>query len=163
MSTAIDPIKAEHRALRFNTIDDALAEIERIAAAERAGTLRTTGNWSFGQIFGHLATWIDFPYDGYPDSVRPPWILKLVCRMMKGKFLRGPLPRGSRIPNFPEGTLGTERLSTDEGHARVVRAFKRLQGAPPLRPSPIFGVLTHEEWIAGNLRHAELHLGYLHP
>ena len=28
---------------------------------------------------------------------------------------------------------------------------------------PIFGKLTHDEWIAINLRHAELHLGFQVP
>lgn len=154
---------SEHRTLRFHSIDDALAEADRIAAADRAGSLRTSGNWTAGQVFGHIATWMEYPYDGYPSTVRPPWFVKLILRMMKTKFLRGPLPRGARIPKFPEGTLGTEPLSTDEGLTRLTRALHRLKAAPPHHPNPIFGVLTHDEWIAGNLRHAELHMGYLHP
>ena len=39
----------------------------------------------------------------------------------------------------------------------------RLDARPPDAPNPIFGRLTHDEWKAINLRHAELHMGFLHP
>lgn len=161
MSTAIDTAKAEHRALRFNTINEVLAEIDRIAAAERAGKLRSSGNWSAGQTFGHLAAWINYAYEGYPT--KPPWIIKLILKFQKNKFMRGPLPRGVRIPGSPDGTYGVEPLSTQEGHDRVVRALNRLKAAPPAGPNVIFGPLSHQEWMTMHQRHAELHLGYLHP
>ena len=41
--------------------------------------------------------------------------------------------------------------------------MERLQAEAPTAPNVIFGQLTHEEWIAINLRHAELHLGFLIP
>jgi hypothetical protein len=58
------------RTLRFDTIDDALAEIERIVAAEPGGTLNRLGNWTPGQIKGHVAAWINYSFEGYP--IRPP-------------------------------------------------------------------------------------------
>lgn len=161
--SSVDTKAAEHRTLRFGSIDDVLAEIERIVAAERAGTLRAAGNWTVGQTLGHLATWIDLPYDGYPPTMRPPWIVKVILRLQKNKFMRGPLPRGVRIPKMPEGTLGTEKLSTEEGLSRARAAFARLKAAPPGVPNIIMGPMTHEEWMVMHQRHAELHLGYLHP
>ena len=161
MSTAIDTAKVEHRTLHFNTINDVHAEIDRIAASDRAGTLRTTGNWSAGQTFGHLAAWINYAYEGYPT--KPPWIIKLILKFQKNKFMRGPLPRGVRIPGSPGGTYGVEPLSTQEGYDRAVRALNRLKAAPPSGPNVIFGPLSHQEWMTMHQRHAELHLGYLHP
>ncbi len=58
--------------------------------------------------------------------------------------------------------MGTEPLSTEEGAARYKRAWERLRKAPPGVPNPVFGALTHEEWMMLHRRHAELHLGYLH-
>ena len=38
-----------------------------------------------------------------------------------------------------------------------------LRDNDPAKPNPVFGPLTHEQWIQLNLRHAELHLGFLVP
>ncbi len=154
---------AEHRALRFESLDAMRAEVGRIAEADRAGTLRTTGNWTAGQTFNHLATWINFGYDGFPDSLRPPWIVKLVLKLLKGRFLSAGLPKGVRMAKIPGGTLGVEPMPTDEGLAKLMAALDRAEHSPPTQPSPVFGMMTHDEYIRGTLRHAELHLGFLHP
>ena len=153
--------KSTIRPLRFTTPDDLLTEVRRLVDAERAGRLTRSGNWSLGQCLGHLATWIDFPYDGYPPNLRPPLMIKLMLRPFKKKFLRGPLKPGVRIPKLATGTLGDEPRSTEDGLARFERAWVRLRSAPPSIPNPIFGPMTHDEWIQGHLRHAELHLGFL--
>lgn len=150
------------RPLAFRTIADALEEIDRIVEAERQGRLRRLGNWSAGQNFHHLATWINYAYDGYPPSLRPAWIIKFVARtFMKTKFLKGPMPGGVRIPRVPNGTFGTEETPTDVGANELRRAFARLQAGCPTQENILFGKLTHDEWIQLNLRHAELHLGFL--
>ena len=46
--------KAERRSLEFATVADLRREIDRLVAADNAGTLRTTGNWSAGQVFQHV-------------------------------------------------------------------------------------------------------------
>lgn len=154
--------KVQRRTLSFNSIPDALAEIDRIVAADKQGTLRRLGNWSAGQNFHHIATWINYAYDGFPPSLRPPWVIKFILRtFMKSKFMKGPMPSGVKIPKIPNGTLGTEEASTEAGAAEVRRAFERLQASCPTQESLIFGKLTHDEWIRINLRHAELHLGFL--
>lgn len=158
-----NPAAPQRRTLSFASLDDLAAEARRIADADRAGTLRRAGNWSAGRTFGHIATWIDFALDGYPPDLRPPWLIKVILRTQKKKFLRGPLPSGVRIPKIKEGTLGTQDLPTEEGLARVLRSCTRLASTAPTVNNPIFGQLTHQEWIAGNLRHAEHHLGFLHP
>lgn len=157
----INPAKVtDHRKPQFRSADDVWADVERLIAADRAGTLRQTGNWTIGKSLGHLAAWINYPYDGYP--MRPPWFIKVLTRLMKKKFLYGGLQQGVRITRGGEGTYGVEPLSTDEGLSRYRQAWERLRKAPPPVPNPLFGPLTHEEWIALHCRHAELHLGYLH-
>ena len=163
-TTQIDTGKVtDRRQLRFETLDQVREDAERIAAAERAGRLRRTGNWTAGQTLGHLAAWINYAYDGYPPDLRPPWFIKLILRFQKNKFLRGPMPAGVRIPRVDGGTKGTEPLSLDEGLSRLRKAVDRLKAAPPAASSPVFGPMTHEEWRSNHLRHAELHLSFLHP
>jgi hypothetical protein len=81
--------------------------------------------------------------------------------MKKNQFLNGSMPRGVRIPNVEGGTLGTRPCSTEDGLLRYRAAWERLRREPPTAPSSVLGRLTHEEGIKLNLRHAELHLGYL--
>lgn len=157
----IDTKQAAHRNLRFASIDDAIAEVDRILASEAAGRLRRTGNWTAGQIFGHLATWIEFGYVGYP--MRVSWFGRLMARLMRGSFVRRGLPKGFRISGAPAGTYGVEDMSAAEGARRFKALLERLRNEPAKFPSPAFGPMPRESEIGLALRHAELHMGYLHP
>jgi len=153
----------DRRALRFESLDEALRDIDSLVAAEGAGTLRRTGNWTLGQTLGHLAFWANAPFDGYPPMRRPPWIIRALIPLFRNRFLHKGLSPGFRIPSVEDGTFGIEPLSTDEGHRRVRAAFDRLGRVAPDRGNPALGPMSHEEWIALNLRHAELHLSFQHP
>lgn len=153
---------SDRRSLRFATIDELLADVDRVVAADKAGTLRRTGNWTAGQVFGHLATWINYAYEGFP--IRPPWFIRWILRMKKAAYLRDGMPAGVRIPRVPNGTFGTEPLGTEEGAKRLRSALLRLKSGEPAKfESPAFGKMPLDERIALNLRHAELHMSFLHP
>src|SRR3954453_12686491 len=149
------------RILQFESIDQLLAELDRLAAAERAGRLKRLGNWTLGQTFGHLATWTEYIYTGVP--LNPPFFIRWILRFQKRKFLVGPMPAGVKIPNVKGGTLGTDDLPLEEGLRRYRNVLQRLKVEEPTLPSPIFGKMTHGEVIALTLRHAELHLGFFVP
>jgi uncharacterized protein DUF1569 len=149
------------RVLRFESIDQLLAEVDRLAAAERTGRLKRLGNWTLGQTLGHLATWADFAYTGVP--LKPPFFIRWILKFQKNKFIKGPMPAGVKIPNVEGGTLGTAPISLDEGAARYRSVLERLKREAPTLPSPILGKMTHEESIALTLRHGELHLGFFVP
>jgi hypothetical protein len=155
----------DRRTLRFGDSAAMWADIEQIVESERAGTLRRTGNWTVGQCLGHLAAWAAMPHDGYPPELKPPWWLKVIMRMLKGRVLgkKGSMPAGVRIPGVRGGTVATEPLETDAAVVRLQRAWARLEAAHPGIPNPVFGELTHEQWIRLNLGHAELHLSFFHP
>lgn len=153
---------ADHRRLHFATLADLRADL---ATLERAGgMLRTSGNWTTGQNFSHLAAFIEFAYDGYPPELsNPPWFIKAILRLRKRSMLRGGLPAGVKIPGIKGGTVGADHAPAPSALARLRTALDRLERSAPTAPNPVFGPLTHEEWIALHLRHAELHLGFVHP
>lgn len=157
------PSTTERRKLRFESVDDALAEAGRLVEAERAGTLDRLGNWSLGQALGHLATWANFAFDGYPSAVRAPWPVRMILRLMRGRILNEGMMSGVKIRGIPEGTVGLDSMDADEGLRRFRAAMERLRSTAPTLENPAFGPLTHEQWIQLNLRHAELHLGHLVP
>jgi hypothetical protein len=149
----------ERRALRFESIDQMMAEVDRLVKAERTGRLRPLGNWTLGQVLGHLAAWVEYSFTGPP--LKPPWLVKWLLRLRKKAFLYGPMRAGVKIPGVTGGTLATNPLPVEAALDRLRRALDRLKSEAPTCPNVIFGPLTHEEWIALNLRHAELHLSFL--
>ncbi len=153
---------AEYRTLQFETVDDCITEVRRLAEAERAGKLRASGNWTVGQVFSHIAAWIEYGYEGFPIR-RPPWFIRVVLRWQLRKMLdRGTMPRGVRIPGVEGGTTGADDLPIDEAEPRLLKALGRLRdGEPAVHASPAFGPMSEEDRARLNLRHAELHLGYL--
>jgi hypothetical protein len=117
-SSPVDTAKvAGRRLLRFETIDQMMAEVDRLVVAEQAGRLQRLGNWTLGQTLGHLAGWMEFGYTGVPLKV--PIFLKWIFRLQKKKFLYGPMRAGARIPHVEGGTLATEPLSLEEGLTQV--------------------------------------------
>lgn len=152
---------AGRRLLRFESIDQVMADVDRLVEAERAGRLRRLGNWTLGQTLGHLAAWAEYGYTGSPLKV--PFLIKWILRLRKRKFLYGPMRAGVKIPGVEGGTLATDPVPLEEALGRFRRVMERLKAEPPTAPSAIFGKLTHDEAIALNLRHAELHLGFFVP
>src|SRR5580704_9184115 len=112
------------RQLHFNTIPQAITEADRLAAAERAGKLTQLGNWTFGQNLGHLASWVDYSFNGPPMKI--PAIVRMFARPFRRRFLFKPMSPGSKIPGTQTGTFGTDLLSTDEGLSRFHTNFNRI-------------------------------------
>jgi hypothetical protein len=160
-STVIDTGKVSNRRnLRFASIDEALGDVGALVAADRVGNLQRLGNWTLGQVLGHLATWINFGFDGYPAKLNPPFFIKWILKARKHRYIHQGLPAGAKIPGIDGGTAGTEMMSTEDGVHRFRQAMERLRAAPPARPNVIFGPLSHDEWMQLHLRHAELHLSF---
>lgn len=149
------------RKLRFSSIEDCVEEVQRIADADTAGELEATGSWTAGQVMAHVAAWIEYGYEGFPIGPPPFFIRWILRRQLKGIFANGMSP-GVRIPGVPGGTTGMEPMETQEAAKRLLAALARL-GSPEDAPfdSPAFGPLSDQDRVRLNLRHAELHLGFL--
>jgi hypothetical protein len=147
------------RSLHFHSLDEVVADVKTLEEADRAGTLQCCGNWTFGQNLNHLATWVDFSFDGVPLKI--PIFVKWMVRPMKKRFLTKPMRPGSRIPKVEGGTLAIGVVPTAEALEHFYNSFARLAKGPPAIPHMLFGPMTHDEWIAQHLRHSELHLSFL--
>jgi hypothetical protein len=159
MSAAVVPTR---RDLHFVHLDQVVSDAEAMAIAQKTGKLHEIGNWTLGQICGHLAAWMDYSFDGAPIKMAP-WPIRMVVRVvMKNRMIHKPMRPGAKIPGVPGGTAGTEVLPTDEGLERLRKAVARLQSSVPAAPHPLLGPLTHDQWKQLTLRHSELHLSFLH-
>lgn len=161
---AVNTRRAERREVRLGSLQDLRAEVERLAAAERAGTLRRTGNWSTGQIFEHLGKFMAMSLDGFPPEATSPWWVRAFARLMKGHAVAGkPAPAGLKLPAEATFMLPRDVVPLEEGEALLLKQVDRaLNGERFAHPSPAFGPLTHEQWTSLHLGHAKLHLSFLH-
>lgn len=152
---------AERRTLHFDNFEQAIADAERCVAAEHAGRLKRTGNWTTGQVLAHLSFWIEGGFDGF--DVKPPLVIRLIGPLMKNMVINKPGRPGFRLPKVPGGTYGADDMPADAALERYRKAARRLEAECPAKPNPAFGKLTHDEWKKLHLRHAELHVSFLHP
>jgi Protein of unknown function (DUF1569) len=147
------------RTLRFETLDQVLTDVSTLVDADANGKLHCCGNWTLGQNLNHLATWVDYSYDGAPMKI--PFFVPWITRPFKNIFLTKPMKPGAKIPKVTGGTLATNMVSTADGLAHIQKSFTRLASEVPVRPHVLFGKMNHKEWIAQHLRHAELHLSFM--
>ena len=163
MTHTINTKKAARRELSFHCTGCLKEELARIEAAQRAGKLSHTGNWTEGEIFDHLAKSIEFSIDGFPPDMKVPFVMRIMARMFKGMVTNGKtLSPGFSPPKGSEAFMPTPGVSFDAGLARFRKVIDRLDsGAKCTAASPAFGAMTHDEWMRLHLGHAQLHLGFI--
>jgi hypothetical protein len=163
MSTATAPIDTAkvtgRRALHFNSLEDILAEVDRLASGREITTL---GNWSAGQIFEHVARNMDKCIDGYDHKL--PAIMRFILGLtMKSRLMNEPMAPGFKLPRKAAVELVAPATSMEDGLAHIRKAIHRLQTDPNRVPSPFLGPMTREDWDKIHCRHAELHFSFLIP
>jgi hypothetical protein len=160
MSTAIDTTKVTgRRQLHFNSLDDILADVERLAKCQE---IRTLGNWSAGKALKHVGTIMHKSIDGF--QTRPPWIIRFIVRVFfKGRFLNKPMSPGFKLPARAAAELIPGETTLPDGLACVREGIHRLKTDPKRAPSAVLGTLTEDEWTRLHCRHCELHLSFLIP
>ena len=140
-------------------------DLAQLEAGYRAGTLRTTGNWSAGENLDHIAIMWEYSLDGAPPEAKVPFIIRLIAPLMKRRATSGKtLPAGFKIPQNASYMMPRSGCSFEDGLARLRKVLDRLdRGGQMTHASPAFGKLSHDEWMGLHLGHAQLHLGFVHP
>lgn len=162
----INTRQAPRRTLRFRSLDDLEAELDRIEQAHAAGALRATGNWTPGQILQHLAIFWAAGIDGFPAEMKPPALLVVAAKLLlKRRATSGvTTPAGFRLPRKARPHLEPPQTSFEDGMAALRAQIARTRAGESFsHPSPLFGKLTHDEWQRLQFGHCQLHLGFLHP
>lgn len=149
--------RPQRRVLRFESLDDILADAERMASSPHV----TVGNWSLGQILDHLARGSDALFDGF--GFQAPWLARaLLAPLVKKRVLNRSMPAGFRLPARGRAALVSESpVEIQEGLAQLQKSLRRFDAESPDQPHPFLGRLTRDEAIRLQLRHAELHLSFV--
>jgi len=163
----INTKKADRRPLSFTSLDDVRADIDALEASHQAGTLKTTGNWTPGQILWHCASLFRVSLDGFPADSKPPFWLKLLGRLIKGKATApgGEAPTGFKIPPALAKVFDPPSDATFEQGASEIRAMldRVASGALMEQPSPLFGEMNNEQWTNVQVGHCRMHFSFMNP
>ncbi len=151
--------KPKRREIRFNSIEEAVADAERLAAGE----VETTGRYSFGQILDHLGRAMDtVSGELVPPPVALP--LRLAARLIRGPMIATSFRPGFKLPAKTQSLLwSSEPVDVATGLKNWKASIERYKQAEPLQPHPVFGKMSREKHNQVQCRHSELHLSFVHP
>lgn len=158
----VDTKRASRREIDLRNLEDVSADLDRIQAAHDAGTLGQTGNWTPGQNMEHVAILMESAIDGFPGG--PPAIFRWITTLLfKKKALKGGQPpAGFKLPKGVSFLVPGENTSFDEGMNRLRGVIARIKGGERFtHDSPVFGKLTHDQWVTIQSGHAALHLSFI--
>ena len=147
---------ADRRALSFSDLDEVMPEVDWLLEGHT-----TTGHWSLGQICNHLGTWIQCSVEGFPEQA--PWLLRqTVGPMARRRVLdTGVMPEGIKLPEKYLPNHGLDSRAEAEALRATIRFFAAHAGR--LADHPLFGSMSHDEWIRYHAIHCAHHLSFALP
>ena len=164
-----EPVKTRsvknRREVHYTNYDELLSDIRTLSEQG----VDHLGNWTLGQIVGHLAKTFSVQVEG--TDFKPPWYLGLPLRLsppvrlfLKRRMLTKPLQSGFRIPKrFRKNFVAEADFEEQEAIAQLQAVVQRCNKENKVHVHVWLGKLTHEEWTQFNLRHAELHMSVVVP
>lgn len=154
----IDTKKVQgRRVLHFNSLDDVVADAERLVASPNT---RMLGNWPLPQLLTHLTTAVNGSLDGI--SARAPWYVRLAAPLFKQRLLTRGMSPGFRLPREVEPAFFPAAVSPQGALESLRAAIGRTKNERMSARHPVLGKLSHDDWTRLHLRHAELHLSFAH-
>lgn len=154
---------APRRALKFSSLDELSAELDRLDTAHAAGKLGHTGNWTPGQILDHLGNFWTCSLDGFGPTACPAVLRVFASLLFKKQAIAGkPPPPGIKMPKNAPQFAPRPGVTYAQGAENLRTCIHRVQRGDPYVPaSPLFGKLTEGEWTRLNLGHCSMHLSFI--
>ncbi len=146
---------AGRRTLHFASLDEVLADAERLVCSGRTKML---GNWPLEKLLTHLAMAIDSSIDGV--SFQAPLLIRLVGPLLKRRIVNSKMPAGFKLPASAVAGAFPAAASPQAALAALRAAVARSRSEKMTARHPVLGKLTHDQWKQIHLRHAELHLSF---
>ena len=150
------PQTVTRRKVAYATLQEIIDDATRLTAADAP----TTGNWSKGQIFDHLARLMDYSLDGF--AIRMPWLFRFLGKhYFKSRILKNGMLPGINLKGDAKTALSPATVDDQAGLDHLRHSIQRLTSEAQRFPSPFFGEMSREEWDLLHRRHAELHLSFI--
>jgi len=151
----------------YNTLKELHAELDRIEQSHNAGTLKTTGNWSAGQIFDHCSKPMQLAFDGFFDDESKPIRFPFLIRMMGTLILKPMLGRshmkpGIKLPAEASSMMPQDDCTFEQGIGNLRDQLARIDnGETMTQTSPLLGKMRHDQWVKMHLDHCRMHFGFI--
>ena len=147
---------AARRSLSYASLQDIIDDATRLTEADAP----TTGGWSKGQIFEHLARLMDRSLDGFDFKIA--WPIRMIgIYYFKHRIFKHGMSPGFQLKGATKEALAPNPLEDQAGLEHLKKSVQRLETESQRCPSPIFGELTRDEWNLLHRRHAELHMSFI--
>ena len=148
----------DRRQVSYASMDDILADVETLDEGE----VRSSGNWTAGQNVQHVTRIIRASIDGF--GVRAGLPFRIAGRLVRGMVLRRPMTPGFELPANMRAFLPDETpVAWADAVHELRHEMSRIRAGTKMNaPSPVFGALSHEQWVQLHCRHAELHFSFIH-
>jgi len=149
----------KRRRLRFETLDAAIEEINRL----HASGYERLGSWDLAKTCDHLTVTMRMSLDGFPPDTRPFWPLRILGpTVVKWSVLGlGWMPRGVPLPHPSLGVTDPRAEQTAVSHC--VAALREVRDAEQFQRNPVMGKLSPKQWRRFHLVHTGHHLSLLIP
>ncbi len=154
---------APRRELSFASLDELSAELDRLDAAEAAGNLGHTGNWTPAQIIEHIGIFWTHSLDGFPPG-RPPLPMRVLVQLFfKKSAAQGKQPpTGIKLPKQAAYFLPKDDAQFAHSMEKLRTCIERVRRGDSYVPaSPLFGKLARDEWTRMHLGHCGMHLSFI--
>lgn len=149
---------AARRQVRYGTLDEIVADAERLAR----GKFHTLGAWTYPQILDHVARAMAASLDGF--GFKSPWVARfLIAPFVKNSILYKGMKPGFKLPKSAVRLLPAPDIDLETALDGLRKAVARWKTEPQRAPHPFFGKLAEQEHTALHLRHAELHMSFVVP
>lgn len=146
----------------FKDFNDVGAFLDRVETALANDSVRMTGNWSLGENCDHCAIFVQGALDGFKTKAPLPFRLMGRYLIKRKAMSDAPMPRGIKLPKSAKEVFPTEGISDAQGLANLKAQVDRVRhGEKMTHDSPLFGPLTHDEWVHLQLKHLNMHLGFV--
>lgn len=154
-STAGCENNAHDRTLTFATLDDALTEMKRLAAAPALSS--SSAAWSWAQTLNHCAQSIEFSITGYPQAQSALFQRTIGAAAFAVFAWRGRMTHdvAEPIPGAPALDTPADPQAAQERLQLAIEAFNFWPG--PLQPHFAYGMLTKQEYEQAHAMHLANH------
>lgn len=145
------------RSLDFRTLDDAIADVERL----HEGGYERLGNWDLAQMCDHLTYFARGPLEGFEFHV--PWLVQFLLGRLLFRRILSKRQMKSGVPT-PQKNLPPSGTNEAAAIARFREVMQRLRDhTGPVVASPFFGPMTADQARELNCIHCAHHLAHLQP
>lgn len=147
----------------FYSIPELRESLNCMQRAHETGELTTTGGWTVGQNLEHCGKFIQESFDGFSFSM--PLVFRLLgSTMLKPMYTKrkSQFKPGIKAPKSAADLMPSGEITIEDGLALMSTQVARIEsGEQMTQASPLFGKLTHEQWVNLHLNHCRMHFGFL--